>query len=107
MVLANKSLLVRIEILASKSSDANQGRAPRETIGKTVSKIGVDFGPELGADVFGAGKKGPQNSGQNSGQNSSQFPLKFGTGLVPQNQKSTASSHPKVSSVLSRSGIVL
>ena len=50
----------------------------------------------------GAGKKGRKNSGQNLRP----FPLKFGTGFVPQNQKSTASFHPIFSSVLSRSGIV-
>ena len=70
-----------------------------------VSKIGVDFGPEGGVDlawIFGAGKKGlkkfgaisRQNSWQNVRQNSCQFPVKFGTGFVPQNQKCTASSHP-------------
>ena len=33
------------------SSDADQGRAPRETTEKKVSKIGVDFGPEAGEDL--------------------------------------------------------
>ena len=48
---ANKPSFVSIEIVASKSSDANQGRAPRETTGEITSKIGVDFGPEGGVDV--------------------------------------------------------
>ena len=38
-------------ILASKSSEADQCRAPRETAEKIESKIGVDFGPEGGVDL--------------------------------------------------------
>ena len=105
--LAYKSSLVSIEILASKSSDADQCRAPRETIDKKVSKIGVDFGPEGGVDGFlGQGKKGWKNSGRfrdkihdkirakTRDKIRASFVIKFGTGFVPQNQKSTASSHP-------------
>ena len=40
----------RHRTIALKSSDANQGRAPRETIGNQVSKVGMDFGPEGGVD---------------------------------------------------------
>ena len=71
--LAYKSLLVSIEILASKSSDADQCRAPRETIEKKVSRICVDFGPEGGVDLawmFWAGKKGLKKFRAISGQNS-------------------------------------
>ena len=56
-----------IERLASKSSDAEQGRAPRETTEKRVSKIGGDFGPESGVDLawfFGGREKGLKNSGR-------------------------------------------
>ena len=56
--LAYKSSMVSIEILASKSSNAELGRAPRETAKKKVSKIGVDFGPESGVDFWGQGTKG-------------------------------------------------
>ena len=66
--LTYKSSLVRVEVLASKSSDADQGRAPRETIEKNVSIIGVDFGPESGVDFLGAGKKGLKNFGAISRQ---------------------------------------
>ena len=37
--------------MASKTSDTDQGRPPRETTQKKVSKIGVDFGPESGVDL--------------------------------------------------------
>ena len=43
--------MVSIEILASKSRDADQGRAPKETTEKDISNIGVDFGPESGVDL--------------------------------------------------------
>ena len=46
-----------MEISASESSDANQGRAPGETTEKKVSKLDVDFGPEGGVDFFEAEKK--------------------------------------------------
>ena len=71
--------------LASKSSDAK------------VSKIGVGFGPEGGVDsawIFEARKRGLKNSGDFGTENLCQFPVKFGTGFLPQNQKSTARSHP-------------
>ena len=53
--------------LASKSSDADQCRAPRETIEKKVSKVGVDFGPKVACiwrGFLGAWKKGLKNSGR-------------------------------------------
>ena len=73
--LAYKSSLVSIEILASRSSDANQGRAPRETTEKTFSKIGVDFGPEGGVDsawILWCREKRNEKFGAISGQNSQQ-----------------------------------
>ena len=80
--LAYKSSLVSIEILASKSSDADQGRAPRETTKKDVSKMGVDFGPESGVDLawmfLGAGKKGLKKFGD--------FVTEFVTAFVPPKQ---------------------
>ena len=65
--LAYKSSFVSIEILASKGSDAGQGRAPRETTEKNVSKIGVDFGPESGVDlawIFWGREQGLKISGR-------------------------------------------
>ena len=65
---ANKSSLVGIEILASKSTDANQGRAPRETIGETFFQNGCGFWPwrwrGFGVDILGQGKKGRRISGR-------------------------------------------
>ena len=49
--LAYKSSRVSIEILTFKSSDANQGRAPRETTEKKGFQIGVDFIPEGDVDL--------------------------------------------------------
>ena len=66
-----KSSLVSIGILASKSSDADQDQAPRETTEKKISKTGVDFGPESGVDwrgFFGRGKRA-EKFGAISGQN--------------------------------------
>ena len=52
-------------MLASKSRDADQCRAPRETTEKKVSKIGVDFGPEGGVDlawIFWGREKRPEKA---------------------------------------------
>ena len=45
--LAYKSSLVSIEILAPKSSDANQGRAPRETIEKKLPRLASILAPKV------------------------------------------------------------
>ena len=85
----------------------------QRTTEKDVSKIGVDFGPEGGVDLawsFWGREKRHEKIRRFRDKirdkicdkicdkiifcYSCQFPVNFGTGFVPQNQKSTASSHP-------------
>ena len=56
-----QSSLVSIKILVSKSSDADQSRAPRETTEKKKIHNWRGFWPESGADL--AWKKGLKNIG--------------------------------------------
>ena len=83
--LLKKSLL---SALASKSSDANQ-----EIAGKRVFIIGMDLGPEGGVDLART-EKFRGDSGTEFMTKFGPGSLKFGTGLVPQNQKPIGSFHP-------------
>ena len=96
-----------------QSSDADQCRAPRETIEKKVSKIGVDFCPKGGVDLAWI-LRGRESRAE---KNRSDFGTESVTKFVPvsakirdriraANQKSTSSFHPIAASVLASSRIV-
>ena len=59
-IVSFKSSLVSIEISASYSSDADKGRAPRET----TEKFGPESGVDLACILWGQGKKVEKNSGR-------------------------------------------
>ena len=75
------------EILASKSIDADQCRAPGETTDKKFPKIGVDFGPEGGVDlawIFWGGEKRAQKIRDDFGTKfATKFVAKLVTKFVP------------------------
>ena len=81
-LLAYKSSLVSIDILASKSSHADQCRALREITEKKYSKISVDFGPQGGVDlawiIWGREKRAEKIRGGFG----TEFATKFVTTLV-------------------------
>ena len=82
-------------MLASKSSDADQCRPPRETTEKKVSKIGVDLGPEGGVDLawifWGREKRPEEIRGDFGTKFVTKFVTKCVTKFVPVSSKNSGS----------------